>query len=74
MNRKMLFFDIDGTIVAEGTEYLPKSTVKAIRRARENGHLAFINTGRTLFSIDDFLKEIGFVWVCLWVWNCNLCW
>ena len=60
MNRKMLFFDIDGTIVAEGTEYLPKSTVKAIRRARENGHLAFINTGRTLFSIDDFLKEIGF--------------
>mgnify|MGYP002794236828 FL=1 len=60
MNRKMLFFDIDGTIVAEGTEYLPESTVKAIRRARENGHLAFINTGRTLFSIDDFLKEIGF--------------
>ena len=60
MSRKMLFFDIDGTLVAEGTHYLPQSAVNAIRKARENGHLAFINTGRTRFNIDDFLENIGF--------------
>lgn len=60
MSRKMIFFDIDGTIVAEGTHYLPESAVKAIRKARQNGHLVFINTGRTRFNIDDFLEEIGF--------------
>lgn len=60
MNRKMIFFDIDGTIVAEGTHYLPPSTVNAIRTARKKGHLVFINTGRTRFNIDDFLEEIGF--------------
>ena len=32
MSRKMLFFDIDGTLVAEGTHYLPQSAVNAIRR------------------------------------------
>ena len=37
MSRKMLFFDIDGTLVAEGTHYLPQSAVNAIRKARENG-------------------------------------
>ena len=36
MSRKMLFFDIDGTLVAEGTHYLPQSAVNAIRKAREN--------------------------------------
>ena len=46
--------------MAEGTHYLPQSAVNAIRKARENGHLVFINTGRTRFSIDDFLEEIGF--------------
>lgn len=60
MSRKLIFFDIDGTIVAEGTHYMPQSTVDAIRQARKNGHKVFINTGRTFFNIDDFLKEIGF--------------
>ena len=32
MSRKMLFFDIDGTLVAEGTHYLPQSAVNAIRK------------------------------------------
>lgn len=60
MSKKLIFFDIDGTIVAEGTGYLPESTVRAIAQARENGHKAFINTGRTLFSVDEYLKGIGF--------------
>lgn len=47
MDRKILFFDIDGTLVPVGTKQIPESAVEAIRRARANGHLCMINTGRT---------------------------
>lgn len=59
--RKAIFFDVDGTLVTED-EYsaIPESTKKAIRKARENGHLTFINTGRTIFNLDDELKSLGF--------------
>lgn len=43
---KIIFFDIDGTLLPEGSTMIPESAKKAIRRARENGHLCFINTGR----------------------------
>lgn len=58
--RKIIFFDIDGTISIEETGEIPKSAVTAIRKARENGHLAFINSGRTLSSIEEKYKQIGF--------------
>ena len=51
-NRKIVFFDIDGTIVDGATHTIPESTVEAIRRLRANGHLAFLNTGRTMASIE----------------------
>ncbi|MCD2346700.1 HAD family hydrolase [Clostridium guangxiense] len=60
MNRKMIFFDIDGTIIDEDTHVIPKTTITAIRKARENGHLVFINTGRTLFNVTKEVREIGF--------------
>jgi predicted mannosyl-3-phosphoglycerate phosphatase (HAD superfamily) len=44
--KKLLFFDIDGTLW-DNRSRIPESTVRAIRRARENGHLAFINSGRS---------------------------
>ena len=44
--RKILFFDIDGTLwTMDG--HIPESTREAIRKVRENGHLVFINSGRT---------------------------
>ncbi len=58
--RKIIFFDIDGTISIEETGQIPESAVQAIRKARENGHLAFINSGRTLSSIEEKYKNIGF--------------
>lgn len=58
--RKIIFFDIDGTISIEETGEIPQSAVNAIRKARENGHLAYINSGRTLFSIEEKYKQIGF--------------
>ncbi len=58
--RKAIFFDIDGTISEKATGNIPESAVKAIRKARENGHLTFINSGRTLASIEEKYKDIGF--------------
>ena len=58
--RKMIFFDIDGTISDEQTGEIPESAIRAIRKARENGHIAIINSGRTLTSIDQKIKDIGF--------------
>lgn len=60
MERKIVFFDIDGTLITEHTHRLPASAVQAVRKARENGHLMFINTGRTRCSIDPRLDALGF--------------
>lgn len=60
MSRKMIFFDIDGTILHEKNRTIPQSTLNAIQKARENGHLAFINTGRTFFNLTEDILSIGF--------------
>jgi len=61
MNKSLIFFDIDGTLITEDDlKILPQSTIRAIKTARENGHLVFINTGRTFLNLDDFIKDIGF--------------
>lgn len=44
---KIIFFDIDGTLIGEGTQLMSESTKSAIRTARKNGHICVINTGRT---------------------------
>jgi HAD-superfamily hydrolase, subfamily IIB len=60
MNTKIIFFDIDGTVLSHRNYQILESTKTAIRKARENGHLTFINTGRTLSEIDDEIKSVGF--------------
>lgn len=60
MNKKMIFFDIDGTILTEKTHIISQSTSNAIQKARENGHLTFINTGRTFFNLTEDILNIGF--------------
>lgn len=60
MNPKIIFFDIDGTILSHRTFTISESTKSAIQQARSNGHLVFINTGRTYSAIDDSVKSIGF--------------
>lgn len=58
--RKLLFFDIDGTIW-DYKNYIPESTIEAIRTARKNGHLAFLNSGRCkAFIREKNLLDIGF--------------
>lgn len=64
MSRKMLFFDIDGTLVPEYTNDVPLPVQDAIKEAMAQGHLAFINTGRTMMNIHKNLKNIGFSGYC----------
>lgn len=57
--KKLLFFDIDGTLAIPGQ--LPgKATVEAIRSARRAGHLAFLSTGRTESVVPPAVAAIGF--------------
>ncbi len=60
MNRRIVFFDIDGTLTSEVDSSIPNSAVTAIRKARENGHLMFINTGRCFQNVEPRFREIGF--------------
>lgn len=58
---KLLFFDIDGTIMGTDAEHtIPQSTKDAIAQARKNGHKAFINSGRCLSYIKEGIRSIGF--------------
>ena len=40
---KFIFLDVDGTLV-DYHNHIPESAVKAIRQARENGHLIYVCT------------------------------
>lgn len=60
MQPQLLFFDIDGTLLSNYTHKIPDSALKAIAAAQKNGHLAFINTGRTIRTMPEFLKTLGF--------------
>ena len=58
--KKAVFFDIDGTLWNSKCEILP-STREAVRKLRENGHLAFICSGRSRSCIrNKDLLGIGF--------------
>ena len=58
--RKLLFFDIDNTLWDRDNN-IPESTIRAIRKAREKGHLCFICTGRTRGNVRiQSLFDIGF--------------
>lgn len=59
-NKKILFFDIDGTLLSHRTFEIPESAKNAIRKAKENGHLVFINTGRTISVVSKEVKDLGF--------------
>lgn len=58
--RKVAFFDIDGTLTTETDGNVPDSAVMAIRQARLNGNLMFINTGRCFQNVEPRFRSIGF--------------
>lgn len=59
MSRKAVFFDADGTI-CDIEKGVPKSAKEAIRRLREQGHEAWLCTGRSRAFVPGYLEEIPF--------------
>ena len=57
---KYVFFDVDGTLWDEKM-IVPESTKLAIKMLQENGHKAFVCTGRAMGNVNDpQFDEIGF--------------
>ena len=46
MNRKLIFLDIDGTLLPPGDMLVPENTLAALYKAKANGHKLFLCTGR----------------------------
>ena len=59
MNRKLIFLDIDGTLIANLSSPTPRVR-RAVREARAAGHLVFLCTGRNLPIIGPDILEVGF--------------
>ena len=59
MNQKVVFLDVDGTIVND-KGIIPESTKTAIRKAVENGHKLVVCSGRSLFQLPQMLLNLGF--------------
>lgn len=57
MVNKVLFFDIDGTIL-DGEKNIPKGVKEAIYKAKENGHEVVIATGRSPFTAKSILDQL----------------
>ncbi len=58
--RKLLLFDIDGTLIDSRTNDIPESAVRGLRQAHEKGHLLFVNTGRCNSFLPDCLRRVPF--------------
>ena len=60
MNRKIIFFDIDGTIFCTRLGHVTDRVKAAIAQTRKRGHLCFIASGRPWAFIADNIRELGF--------------
>lgn len=56
MRKKVVFLDIDGTLTEAGSNEPPASALWAIERAREEGHLVFLCSGRNYGMLSSLLK------------------
>ncbi|TYR79885.1 Cof-type HAD-IIB family hydrolase [Priestia megaterium] len=57
MDRKMIFFDIDGTLL-DHDKKLPASTKNAVQLLKEQGHEVAIATGRAPFMFKELREEL----------------
>lgn len=55
---KIIFLDVDGTLV-DYSNRLPESAVRAVRLARQAGHLVYLTTGRSRAEMYPELWDIG---------------
>ena len=57
MNRRLIFLDIDGTLLPPGEMLVPENTLRALDRAKANGHKLFLCTGRNLRMTAPLLQH-----------------
>ncbi len=60
MERKIIFFDIDGTLFCPEFGRITDEVKNAIKSVQKQGHLCFIASGRPYGYIAENVKEIGF--------------
>ncbi|HEU5140417.1 MAG TPA: Cof-type HAD-IIB family hydrolase, partial [Bacillales bacterium] len=58
MGRKMVFFDLDGTLLDHNKRIVP-SAKEAVHRLKDEGVVVAIATGRAPFMFADFQRELG---------------
>lgn len=59
MEKKLIFLDIDGTLVSALSSPTP-AVAEAIQNTRINGHQVFLSTGRDLAIIGQDILKLGF--------------
>lgn len=65
VNYKIVFFDIDGTLVNDD-KVVPEDTVRAIEQLKQAGIEPVIATGRAPYFIQPLMKQLGIAsYVCL---------
>lgn len=62
MQSKILFFDVDGTLLdtARGIPDIPQGALYQLKRIQEQGHKIFISSGRPKAMINQYLLNVGF--------------
>lgn len=60
MEKKILFFDFDGTLFSHVTNTVPQSAKQALILLKKQGHLPIIATGRGPESIEFISEQTGF--------------
>ena len=57
--KKVLFFDIDGTLLNSELK-IPEGVKRELKRLKEAGHYLFVASGRPLAFISNQIIEAGF--------------
>ena len=60
MDRRLIFLDIDGTLLPPGDMLIPESTLAALDSAKANGHKLFLCTGRNHRMTEPLLRHSCF--------------
>lgn len=59
MEKKVVFLDVDGTMV-NSKGIIPESAKEAVQKAKANGHKLVVCSGRSLFQVPKMLLDLGF--------------